>query len=525
MPPGPPRDRCGKRRHNSATRRHPPFDVQGRDCMGEIGHFIGGKEGKGGSGRFGDVFNPNTGEVQAKVAFANHSEVKYAIAVAEAAQPAWAATNPQRRARVLMKFLDLAQKEFDSLARLLSSEHGKTFADAKGDVQRGLEVVEFACGIPHLLKGEYTEGAGPGIDLYSMRQALGVVAGITPFNFPAMIPMWKFAPALACGNAFILKPSERDPSVPMRLAELLIEAGLPAGVLNVVNGDKEAVDTLLNDPRIQAVGFFGSSAIAEYVYSTACANNKRAQCFGGAKNHMIVMPDADMDQAVDALIGAGYGSAGERCMAVSVAVPVGKKTADILLEKLVPRVESLKIGPSTDAQADYGPLITKQHLDKVKSYVDLGVKEGAKLVVDGRGFKLQGYEGGNFMGGCLFDNVTPEMRIYKEEIFGPVLSVVRANDYEEAVRLPSEHDYGNGVAIFTRDGDAARDFVSRVEVAMVGVNFAIPVPLAYYTFGGWKRSGFGDLNQHGPDAVRFYTKTKTVTARWRSGVKEGASRP
>jgi malonate-semialdehyde dehydrogenase (acetylating)/methylmalonate-semialdehyde dehydrogenase len=490
--------------------------------MREIGHFIGGKEVKGGSGRFGDVFNPNTGEVQAKVAFAKQSEVAHAIAVAEAAQAAWAATNPQRRARVLMKFLDLAQKEFDSLARLLSSEHGKTFADAKGDIQRGLEVVEFACGIPHLLKGEYTEGAGPGIDLYSMRQALGVVAGITPFNFPAMIPMWKFAPALACGNAFILKPSERNPSVPMRLAELLIEAGLPAGVLNVVNGDKEAVDTLLTDPRIRAVGFVGSSAIAEYVYTTAAANNKRAQCFGGAKNHMIVMPDADMDQAVDALIGAGYGSAGERCMAISVAVPVGQKTADILLEKLIPRVESLKIGPSTDTQADYGPMITRAHLDKVKGYVDLGVKEGAKLVVDGRGFKLQGYEQGNFMGGCLFDHVTPNMRIYKEEIFGPVLSVVRAKDYEEAVRLPSDHEYGNGVAIFTRDGDAARDFVNRVEVGMVGVNFAIPVPLAYYTFGGWKRSGFGDLNQHGPDAVRFYTKTKTVTARWPSGVKEGA---
>ncbi len=490
--------------------------------MREIGHFIGGKEVKVGSGRFGDVFNPNTGEVQAKVAFAKQSEVAHAIAVAEAAQAAWAATNPQRRARVLMKFLDLAQKEFDSLARLLSSEHGKTFADAKGDIQRGLEVVEFACGIPHLLKGEYTEGAGPGIDLYSMRQALGVVAGITPFNFPAMIPMWKFAPALACGNAFILKPSERNPSVPMRLAELLIEAGLPAGVLNVVNGDKEAVDTLLTDPRIRAVGFVGSSAIAEYVYTTAAANNKRAQCFGGAKNHMIVMPDADMDQAVDALIGAGYGSAGERCMAISVAVPVGQKTADILLEKLIPRVESLKIGPSTDTQADYGPMITRAHLDKVKGYVDLGVKEGAKLIVDGRGFKLQGYEQGNFMGGCLFDHVTPNMRIYKEEIFGPVLSVVRAKDYEEAVRLPSDHEYGNGVAIFTRDGDAARDFVNRVEVGMVGVNFAIPVPLAYYTFGGWKRSGFGDLNQHGPDAVRFYTKTKTVTARWPSGVKEGA---
>ncbi len=490
--------------------------------MREIGHFIGGKEVKGGSGRFGDVYNPNTGEVQARVALAKRSEVEHAIGVGQAAQPAWAAVNPQRRARVLMKFLDLAQREFDALARLLSSEHGKTFADAKGDVQRGLEAVEFACGIPHLLKGEYTESAGPGIDLYSLRQPLGVVAGITPFNFPAMIPMWKFAPALACGNAFILKPSERDPSVPMRLAELLIEAGLPAGVLNVVNGDKEAVDTLLTDPRVKAIGFVGSSAIAEYVYATASANNKRAQCFGGAKNHMIVMPDADMDQAVDALIGAGYGSAGERCMAVSVAVPVGKKTADVLLEKLIPRVESLKIGPSTDDTADYGPMITRAHLDKVKSYVDLGVKEGAKLVVDGRDFKLQGYEHGNFMGGCLFDHVTPDMRIYKEEIFGPVLAVVRANDYEEAVRLPSEHDYGNGVAIFTRDGDAARDFVNRVEVGMVGVNFAIPVPLAYYTFGGWKRSGFGDLNQHGPDAIRFYTKTKTVTARWPSGVKEGA---
>ncbi len=490
--------------------------------MREIGHFIGGKQLQGTSGRHGDVFDPNTGEVQAKVAFAKRSEVEHAIAVAETAQPAWAAVNPQRRARVLMKFLDLVQKEFDTLARLLSSEHGKTFADSKGDIQRGLEVVEFACGIPHLLKGEFTEGAGPNIDLFSLRQPLGVVAGITPFNFPAMIPMWKFAPALACGNAFILKPSERDPSVPMRLAELLVEAGLPAGVLNVINGDKEAVDSLLTDPRIQAVGFVGSSAIAEYVYATAAANGKRAQCFGGAKNQMIIMPDADMDQAVDALIGAGYGSAGERCMAVSVAVPVGKKTADVLLEKLVPRVENLKIGPSTDPQADFGPLITRAHLDKVKSYVDLGVKEGAKLLVDGRNFKMQGYENGNFMGGCLFDHVTPDMRIYKEEIFGPVLAVVRAKDYAEAVRLPSEHEYGNGVAIFTRDGDAARDFVNRVEVGMVGVNFAIPVPLSYYTFGGWKRSGFGDLNQHGPDAVRFYTRTKTVTARWPSGVKEGA---
>jgi malonate-semialdehyde dehydrogenase (acetylating)/methylmalonate-semialdehyde dehydrogenase len=489
--------------------------------MREIGHFVGGKSVKGTSGRWGEVFDPNTGEVQARVAMAKHAEVEHAVAVAEAAQPGWAATNPQRRARVLFRFLELVQNEHDSLAALLSSEHGKIHADARGDIQRGLEVVEFACGIPHLLKGEFSDSAGPGIDLYSLRQPLGVVAGITPFNFPAMIPMWKFAPAIACGNAFILKPSERAPSVPLRLAELMSEAGLPPGILNVVNGDKEAVDTLLTDPRVRAIGFVGSSAIAEYIYSTGCANGKRVQCFGGAKNHMIVMPDADMDQAVDALVGAGYGSAGERCMAISVAVPVGEKTADRLLEKLVPRVEALKIGPSSDKQADYGPMVTKAHLDKVRDYVDLGVREGAKLVVDGRGFRLQGYENGFFLGGCLFDAVEPHMRIYKEEIFGPVLSVVRARDYEEALRLPSEHEYGNGVAIFTRDGDAARDFVSRVNVGMVGVNFAIPVPLAYHTFGGWKRSGFGDLNQHGPDAVRFYTKTKTVTSRWPSGTKAG----
>ena len=490
--------------------------------MRDIGHFVDGKEMKGTSGRHGDVFNPNTGDVQAHVAFAARKEVEQAIANAAAAQPAWAATNPQRRARVLFKFLELVQAEYDDLAALLSSEHGKTIADAKGDIQRGLEVVEFACGIPHLLKGEFSEGAGPGIDLYSMRQPLGVVAGITPFNFPAMIPMWKFAPALACGNAFILKPSERDPSVPMRLAELLVKAGLPNGVLNVVNGDKEAVDALLTDPRVMAIGFVGSSGIAEYIYSTGCAHGKRVQCFGGAKNHMIVMPDADLDQAVDALIGAGYGSAGERCMAVSVAVPVGAKTADALMDKLIPRVESLKIGPSSDPQADYGPMVTGAHMQKVRDYIEVGVKEGAKLAVDGRSFKLQGYENGFFLGGCLFDEVTADMRIYKEEIFGPVLSVVRAKNYDEALRLPSEHEYGNGVAIFTRDGDTARDFTSRVEVGMVGVNVPIPVPLAYHTFGGWKRSGFGDLNQHGPDAIRFYTKTKTVTSRWPSGLKEGA---
>src|SRR5579871_3710249 len=490
--------------------------------MREIGHFIGGKQVKGESGRSGDVFDPNTGEVQAKVALASKAEVEQAIANAAAAQPAWAATNPQRRARVMFRFLDLVQKEYDDLARLLSSEHGKTFADSRGDIQRGLEVVEFACGIPHLMKGEFSEGAGPGIDLYSFRQPLGVVAGITPFNFPAMIPLWKCAPAIACGNTFILKPSERDPSVPMRIAELFIKAGLPEGVLNVVNGDKEAVDALLTDARVKAIGFVGSSAIAEYIYATGTAHGKRVQCFGGAKNHMIVMPDADLDQAVDALVGAGYGSAGERCMAISVAVPVGKKTADTLVEKLIPRVESLKIGPSTSNDADLGPLVTKQHLEKVKNYVEIGIKEGAKLKVDGRGFKMQGYENGFYMGGCLFDEVKPDMRIYKEEIFGPVLSVVRAKDYHEALELPSKHEYGNGVSIFTRDGDAARDFASKVEVGMVGVNFAIPVPLAYHTFGGWKRSGFGDLNQHGPDSIRFYTKTKTVTARWPSGIKDGA---
>src|SRR6478609_8238733 len=490
--------------------------------MIDYGHFIGGKQVAGKSGRTADVFQPMDGTVRAKVALASKAEVRAAVENAKEAQLAWAAVNPQRRIRVLMKFIDLIAKNNDELADILAREHGKTIADAKGDIQRGVEVVEFACGIPHLMKGEFTDGAGPNIDVYSMRQPLGVVAGITPFNFPAMIPLWKCAPAIACGNAFILKPSERDPSVPMRIAELFLEAGLPPGILNVVNGDKEAVDTLLNDARVKAIGFVGSSAIAEYIYATGCANGKRVQCFGGAKNHMIVMPDADMDQAVDALIGAGYGSAGERCMAVSVAVPVGQKTADILIDKLIPRVESLKIGPSTDDKADYGPMVTRDLLNKVRGYIDTGVKEGAKLVVDGRGFKLQGYENGNFIGGCLFDEVTPDMTIYKEEIFGPVLSVVRAKNYEEAVRLPSEHEYGNGVAIFTRDGDAARDFTNRVQVGMVGVNFAIPVPLAYHTFGGWKRSGFGDLNQHGPDSIRFYTKTKTITSRWPTGTKEGA---
>ena len=491
--------------------------------VAELTHFIGGKHVKGTSGRFADGFQPMTGEIISRVPLASKAEVRAAIENAKAAQPAWAATNPQRRARILMKFLDLVARDMDSLAETLAREHGKTIPDAKGDIQRGVEVIEFSCGIPHLMKGEFTDGAGPGIDIYSMRQPLGVVAGITPFNFPAMIPMWKFGPAIACGNAFILKPSERDPGVPLRLAELMMEAGLPAGILNVVNGDKEAVDAILEDRDVKAVGFVGSTPIAEYIYAKGCANGKRVQCFGGAKNHMVIMPDADMNQAVDALIGAGYGSAGERCMAISVAVPVGQKTADALMEKLIPRVEALKIGPSTDVAADYGPLVTQQALDRVRDYVDIGIKEGATLAVDGRGFKMQGYEKGFYLGGCLFDNVTDKMRIYKEEIFGPVLSVVRAPQYEEALRLVNDHEYGNGVAIFTRDGDAARDFASRCEIGMVGVNVPIPVPIAYYTFGGWKRSGFGDLNQHGPDAVRFYTKTKTVTSRWPSGVKDGAS--
>ncbi|MFI5720801.1 CoA-acylating methylmalonate-semialdehyde dehydrogenase [Nocardia sp. NPDC051750] len=489
----------------------------------ELTHFIGGQHVPGASGRFGDVYDPNLGQVQARVPLASKSEVEQVIANAEAAQAGWAATNPQRRARVLMKFVSLVNDEMDSLAALLSSEHGKTIPDAKGDIQRGLEVIEFSIGIPHLLKGEYTESAGTGIDVYSMRQPLGVVAGITPFNFPAMIPLWKAGPALACGNAFVLKPSERDPSVPLRLAELFLEAGLPEGVFNVVNGDKEAVDTILHDPRIKAVGFVGSTPIAQYIYETATANGKRAQCFGGAKNHAIVMPDADLDDVADQLIGAGYGSAGERCMAISVAVPVGEETANRLVEKLTERVHKLNVGKSDDPGADYGPLVGLDGVDRVKKYIQQGIDEGAELVVDGRGITVEGAENGYFVGATLFDRVGKEMSIYTDEIFGPVLSVVRAGDYEEALALANDHEYGNGVAIFTRDGDAARDFAAKVQVGMVGINVPIPVPIAYYTFGGWKRSGFGDLNQHGPDSIRFYTKTKTVTQRWPAGLKESNS--
>lgn len=490
--------------------------------MKDYGHFIGGQHVAGTSKRYGDVWNPSTGRLKDRVILATASDLNSAVEVAKQAQPAWANTNPQRRARVLMRFINLINSEMDSLAALLSSEHGKTIIDAKGDIQRGVEAVEFYCGIPHLMKGEFTDGAGPSIDMYSMRQPLGVVAAVTPFNFPGMIPLQKIAPAIACGNALVLKPSERNPGVPLRLAELLIEAGLPPGVMNVVNGDKEVVDAILDNPTIQAVGFIGSTSIAQYIYARGTANGKRVQAFGGAKNHMVIMPDADIGHAVDALIGASYGSAGERCMAISVAVPVGRDTADRLVEQLIPRVRSLKVGPAHDPEADYGPLVTRAALDRVTSYVEAGLNEGAELAVDGRGLKLQGYEDGFYLGGCLFDKVTPDMKIYKEEIFGPVLSVVRTESYEEALKIVDDHEYGNGVAIFTRDGDAARDFAARVNVGMVGVNVPIPVPLAYYTFGGWKRSSFGDLNNHGSDGVRFYTKTKTVTTRWPSGIRDGA---
>src|SRR5882762_3215166 len=486
----------------------------------QISHFINGKRTTGKSTRTADVMDPNTGQVQAKAPMASSADVDTAVASAKEAQKEWAAFNPQRRARVMMKFVELVNANVEELAELLSLEHGKTVADSKGDIQRGIEVIEFCIGIPHLLKGEFTEGAGTGIDVYSVRQPLGVVAGITPFNFPAIIPLWKAGPALACGNAFILKPSERDPSVPVRLAELFLEAGLPAGVFQVVQGDKEAVDAILHHPDIQAIGFVGSSDIAQYIYSTAAANGKRAQCFGGAKNHMIIMPDADLDQAVDALIGAGYGSAGERCMAISVAVPVGEETANRLRNRLVERINQLRVGHSLDPKADYGPLVTEAALKRVRDYIGQGVEAGAEAVVDGRErtsddlqFGDANLEGGYFIGPTLFDHVTPDMSIYTDEIFGPVLCIVRAHDYEEALRLASEHEYGNGVAVFTRDGDTARDFTNRVEVGMVGVNVPIPVPVAYHTFGGWKRSGFGDLNQHGPASIQFYTKVKTVTSR------------
>ena len=492
--------------------------------MKEIGHWINGAHVAGMSGRVADVFNPATGEVQAHVALASKAELDAAVADAAVAQVKWGATNPQRRARVMMEFVRLLNRDMDKLAVALSSEHGKTVPDAKGDIQRGLEVIEFCIGAPHLLKGEFTDSAGPGIDMYSMRQPIGVAAGITPFNFPAMIPLWKMCPALVCGNAFILKPSERDPSVPMMLAELMKEAGLPDGVLQVINGDKDAVDAILDNEQIAGIGFVGSTPIASYIYARGTANGKRVQCFGGAKNHMIIMPDADMDLAADALVGAGFGAAGERCMAISVAVPVGDATADRLIAKLIPRIEKLKVGPYTGgSDVDYGPVVTAAAKANILRLVESGVAAGAKLVVDGRGFKLQGYEDGFFVGPHLFDHVTADMEIYRKEIFGPVLSTVRAASYEEALKLAMDHEYGNGTAIFTRDGDTARDFANRVNVGMIGINVPIPVPLAYHTCGGWNKSGFGDLNQHGTDSFRFYTRTKTITSRWPSGMKEGAS--
>jgi malonate-semialdehyde dehydrogenase (acetylating)/methylmalonate-semialdehyde dehydrogenase len=491
--------------------------------MRDIAHFVNGSAFTGGSGRFGDVFDPNTGEVQARVQLATEAELDKAVQAAVAAFPAWAATNPQRRARVMFEFKRLVEANMGELAELLSSEHGKVIADSRGDIQRGLEVIEFACGIPHVLKGEYTEGAGPGIDVYSMRQPLGVCAGITPFNFPAMIPMWMFGIAIAVGNTFILKPSERDPSVPVRLAELMMEAGAPAGVLNVVHGDKVAVDAILNHPDIRAVSFVGSSDIAHYVYSTGTANGKRVQAMGGAKNHGIVMPDADMDQTVKDLVGAAFGSAGERCMALPVAVPVGKATAEELRERLVAEMETLKVGVSTDDAAQYGPVVSAAHRQRISNYIQMGVDEGSELVVDGRDFSLQGYEKGFFIGPTLFDHVKPTMKSYQEEIFGPVLQLVRAETFEEALELPSRHQYGNGVAIFTRNGRAAREFAARVQVGMVGINVPIPVPVAYHTFGGWKRSAFGDTNQHGMEGVKFFTKVKTVTARWPEGLSEDSS--
>jgi malonate-semialdehyde dehydrogenase (acetylating)/methylmalonate-semialdehyde dehydrogenase len=485
--------------------------------MRELHHFVNGQSVSGTSGRFADVYDPNTGEVQARVSLATPSELDSAVQAAVNAQPAWAATNPQKRARVMFEFKRLLEANMDELAHMLSAEHGKVIADSVGDVQRGLEVIEFACGIPHLLKGEYTEGAGPGIDVYSMRQPLGVTAGITPFNFPAMIPMWMFGVSIACGNTFILKPSEKDPSVPMRLAELFLEAGAPEGVLNVVNGDKEVVDAILDHADIKAVSFVGSSDIAQYVYSRGTANGKRVQAMGGAKNHGIILPDADMDQVIKDIVGAAYGSAGERCMALPVAVPVGKKTADEFVERMIAEARALKVGVSTDKDAHYGPVVSAAHKEKVENYIQMGVDEGADLLLDGRGHTLQGHENGYFIGPSLFDNVKPGMKTYEEEIFGPVLQVVRAETLEEAAELPSKHQYGNGVALFTRNGQAAREFASKVNVGMVGINVPIPVPVAYHSFSGWKRSAFGDHNQYGMDGVRFCTKVKTVTQRWPEG--------
>ncbi|HXD04221.1 MAG TPA: CoA-acylating methylmalonate-semialdehyde dehydrogenase [Novosphingobium sp.] len=488
-----------------------------------IDHFLDGGTAGLRADRKADVFDPNSGAVQAQVVLGGQDALDRAVAAAQAAQPGWAGTNPQRRARVMFRFKELVEANMDELARLLSSEHGKVIADSKGDFQRGLEVVEFACGVPHALKGEYTQGAGPGIDVYSMRQPIGIGAGITPFNFPAMIPLWMCAVAIACGNAFICKPSERDPSVPVRLGELFLEAGLPAGIFQVVHGDKEMVDAILDHPAIAAVSFVGSSDIAHYVYNRGVAAGKRIQAMGGAKNHGIVMPDADLDQVVNDLCGAAFGSAGERCMALPVVVPVGADTAERLKAKLIPAIEALRVGVSTDAEAHFGPVVTAEHKAKIEQWIQTCADEGGEIVVDGRGCTLQGHENGFFVGPTLIDNVTPEMDSYHNEIFGPVLQMVRAANFEEALALPSKHQYGNGVALFTRNGHAAREFAQRVNVGMVGINVPIPVPVAYHTFGGWKRSAFGDTNQHGMEGIRFWTKVKTVTQRWPDGSPDGGN--
>ena len=486
--------------------------------MNLIQHFVNGKLEKGFSNRKGKVYNPATGEQASEVILGSNKDLDNAVTIAKKAFETWSLKPPLQRARIMFKFKELIEKNSDELTKLIVSEHGKVYDDAKGSLTRGIEVVEFACGIPQVLKGEFTENVGTDVDSWSMRQPLGVCAGITPFNFPAMVPMWMFPMAIACGNTFILKPSEKDPSCSLRLAQLLKEAGLPDGVFNVVNGDKEVVDAILTNKDIHAVSFVGSTPIAKYIYEMAAKNEKRVQALGGAKNHCVVMPDCDLDQAVNGLMGAAYGSAGERCMAQSVAVAVGG-IGDKLVDKLSKKVEALKVGPGMDKNSEMGPLVTKEHLEKVKGYVDLGVKEGASLVVDGRNLKLQGYENGFYIGGCLFDNVKPDMRIYKEEIFGPVLSVVRAKDFSEATNLINNHEYGNGVSIFTRDGDAARTFSSKIKVGMVGINIPIPVPMAFHSFGGWKRSLFGDQHMHGPEGVRFYTKLKTITSRWPSGIR------
>ena len=486
--------------------------------MNLIKHFVGGKVISGNSERKGKIFNPATGEQESEVILASKADLDGAVEIAQKAFETWSLNPPLQRARIMFKFKELIEKNFDELAKLIVSEHGKVYEDAKGSLIRGLEVVEFACGIPHLLKGEFSENVGTNVDSYSMRQPLGVAAGITPFNFPAMVPMWMFPLAIACGNSFILKPSEKDPSCPMKLAELLHEAGLPEGVFNVVNGDKEVVDAILTNQNIKSVSFVGSTPIAKYIYENAAKNEKRVQALGGAKNHLVVMPDCDLDGAVNGLMGAAYGSAGERCMAQSVAVAVGD-VGDELVSRLSKKAEALKIGPGMDKSSEMGPLVTKEHLEKVKGYVDLGVKEGAKLVLDGRNLKLQGYENGFYIGGCLFDHATTDMRIYKEEIFGPVLSVVRVKTFEEATKMINEHEYGNGVSIYTRDGDAGRTFASKIQVGMVGINVPIPVPMAFHSFGGWKRSLFGDSGTHGMEGVKFYTKLKTITSRWPSGIR------